>query len=711
MNEVSFSRTVKSITLGSWKLDPKRQVLTDGDIEKELEPLLFRIISYLILNSDTIITRQNLVDDVWCQKYVDDNAINRAISELRKTLKSENQKGIIVKTHYRKGYSLAIEPLVEYHKTESADKAKPSPAVTTELTPKTTPLEQPVKRKKAPWVLGAVISTLAAGISLAFINQDNALSDASVSPIEKQVQETVLSWVNGRYTRPNISPNKNFVAFSIIQKNSQNYSLVVKTLQTGHEKRLAEEGTNYFPIGWSADSNKVFYRAINNEQCEVWLINTSFDGTNKYLFDCSLQGFTGAGVSDGRLIYSKSGYRDRDELAALASRDLETGQEFQITSPNLNSYGDRFLTYIPDIEVIIFERHHYQGSELYMTDLDGGNQVKLHDTDNRIWTLSYEKKINSLIWLDNVENILFTYSLDKKTITSAVKLPNNVKYASNQPLSHDALLAVTYPFLQDIYKLSTGGGELQPIVKSEYDDVQASDFEDSVIFLRQEGGLRSIYRTLPNGRHEPLSLKASTYESIHYSAQRQELLLHYKDRLETYDSSTLTLTGSIKVDGTIVSAEYLGENNIGYTVVDARTLRGKAFMHSLDSDKSIPLPIERPLWFGQLDSQFYASLSSHDEVSLYNINTGEKTDRIELSKAKYKHSIAAGNGSLYHSDGETVFKINFGHPEPRQEIYKIDSSSYVIDRISFSKKTNALYLDIIEVVENQLVKAQITPPE
>ncbi|WP_125721995.1 winged helix-turn-helix domain-containing protein [Pseudoalteromonas rubra] len=710
MNEVSFSRTVKSITLGSWKLDPKRQVLTDGDIEKELEPLLFRILSYLILNSDSIITRQNLVDDVWCQKYVDDNAINRAMSELRKTLKSDNQKGMIVKTHYRKGYSLAIEPVVEYHQTESTDSAKLNPAVSAEVNARTITTEPPHRRKKTPWILSAVFSTLAVSVSVALLKNNSDSDNMPINAVEQQVQETVLSWVNGRYTRPNVSPNKNFVAFSIIQKNSQNYSLVVKTLQTGHEKRLAEDGTNYFPIGWSADSNKVFYRAINGEQCEVWLINASFDGSNQYLFDCSLQGFTGAGVSDGRLIYSKSGYRDRDELAALASRDISTGQEYQITSPNLNSYGDRFLTYIPDLEVIIFERHHYQGSELYMTDLDGGNQVKLYDTDNRIWSLSYEKKHNTLIWFDNVENILFTFSLEKKKVTSAAKLPNTVKYASNQPLSHSELLAVTYPFLQGIYSLNPQSGELHPVVDSKFDDIQAADFDDSVIFLRQEGSLRSIYRKSPDGQYEALALPASDYESIHYNPQRRELLVRYKNKLETYNAQTLSLLGSISVDGTIVSAEYLGEQSIGYSVVDARTLRGNAFIHSLDTDKSIALPIERPLWFGQLDKQFYASLSSHDEVSLYDINTGEKADRIELSKAKYKHSIAAGNGVLYHSDGETVFKINFGAQQTRQELYKVDSSSFVIDRISFSHQTNSLYLDMIKVVENQLVKADIIAP-
>ncbi|MEI8667656.1 winged helix-turn-helix domain-containing protein [Pseudoalteromonas sp. B131b] len=105
MKEVNFPRSVKEIKFGAWSLNPKLQIISDGEVERELEPLLFKILCYLIINKDEIITRQDLVDDVWCQHYVDDNAINRAMSELRKVLKSEIQRGLVVKTHYRKGYS------------------------------------------------------------------------------------------------------------------------------------------------------------------------------------------------------------------------------------------------------------------------------------------------------------------------------------------------------------------------------------------------------------------------------------------------------------------------------------------------------------------------------------------------------------------------------------------------------------------------------
>lgn len=112
MKPSNFSESIVEVKFGAWCLNPKQQTINDGVIERELEPLLFKILCYLILNKESIITRQDLIDDVWCQHYVDDNAINRAVSELRKILKSPNQAALVIKTHYRKGYSFL--PNVEF---------------------------------------------------------------------------------------------------------------------------------------------------------------------------------------------------------------------------------------------------------------------------------------------------------------------------------------------------------------------------------------------------------------------------------------------------------------------------------------------------------------------------------------------------------------------------------------------------------------------
>lgn len=92
--------------LGPWTLDASRFALVDTQQQRELEPLLFRLLQYFLLHPERVIGRQELADQVWQQAYVDDNAINRAISDLRKVLQHPLLEVSVLKTHHRKGYSL-----------------------------------------------------------------------------------------------------------------------------------------------------------------------------------------------------------------------------------------------------------------------------------------------------------------------------------------------------------------------------------------------------------------------------------------------------------------------------------------------------------------------------------------------------------------------------------------------------------------------------
>lgn len=94
--------------IGPWSFFPEKCLLKNDEIEKELEPLLFKLLMYFVQNPKKIITREELATEVWRQSYVDDNAINRAISELRKQLTTPQYKSLVVRTHYRKGYSMNV---------------------------------------------------------------------------------------------------------------------------------------------------------------------------------------------------------------------------------------------------------------------------------------------------------------------------------------------------------------------------------------------------------------------------------------------------------------------------------------------------------------------------------------------------------------------------------------------------------------------------
>lgn len=347
MKPSTFSESIVEIKFGAWRLNPKQQTINDGVIERELEPLLFKILSYLILNKESIITRQDLIDDVWCQHYVDDNAINRAISELRKVLKSEKQRSIVVKTHYRKGYSFFLEPEIIYH-----EDGTPSFSQVNVL--KETP------NKKQKMLLGLlVVFTLIAFIGFYIVL--NVLEPSDIGPknippkvktkslnvVKKKFKEEVLSWRQGVYSRMLLSPDSSTVALTLLEKEQLYSSLLIKNLHTGQERIISEANANIFPAGWSIDGQRAIYSMEAKGKCGLWEVALAGNTDSKFLFECKPSDIINAiNIGSDSFVYSKYGYRNRSELSVLVNLNLSTGEEFQISSPNLNSYGDKLLYFI-----------------------------------------------------------------------------------------------------------------------------------------------------------------------------------------------------------------------------------------------------------------------------------------------------------------------------------------------------------------------------
>ena len=51
-----------------------------------LEPMVFKLLVYLIDNRDRLILRQELIDSVWRDKVISDSALDKAVARLRSAL-------------------------------------------------------------------------------------------------------------------------------------------------------------------------------------------------------------------------------------------------------------------------------------------------------------------------------------------------------------------------------------------------------------------------------------------------------------------------------------------------------------------------------------------------------------------------------------------------------------------------------------------------
>jgi DNA-binding winged helix-turn-helix (wHTH) protein/tetratricopeptide (TPR) repeat protein len=105
--------------LGEWEILPDQGVMRRGSTEVRPEPQTWRVLMLLAKYDGTLVTRDNLVDEVWGGRAVADDPINRAIREVRKSLGDSAHDPTYVETLHKRGYRLLVP--VELHKAKEDD--------------------------------------------------------------------------------------------------------------------------------------------------------------------------------------------------------------------------------------------------------------------------------------------------------------------------------------------------------------------------------------------------------------------------------------------------------------------------------------------------------------------------------------------------------------------------------------------------------------
>ena len=102
--------------LGDWEVLPLRGVLRKGEHEEKPEPRVFGVLIALAKRDGDLVTRDELVDELWDGRPTSDEPINRCLSQLRGHLGDKSRPHQYVETLTRRGYRLMqpvelIEPI------------------------------------------------------------------------------------------------------------------------------------------------------------------------------------------------------------------------------------------------------------------------------------------------------------------------------------------------------------------------------------------------------------------------------------------------------------------------------------------------------------------------------------------------------------------------------------------------------------------------
>src|SRR5277367_2882115 len=133
---------------GQFVLDPAKRALCRADSPVSLTPRAFDVLLFLVQNPNRLVTKEELLQAVWGDTFVEEGNLTQYISHLRKALGDNSEDARLIVTIARKGYQFAVRVTVD----ETADTGRRATLQVVAIEPSKTdarPVELLTKEKVA----------------------------------------------------------------------------------------------------------------------------------------------------------------------------------------------------------------------------------------------------------------------------------------------------------------------------------------------------------------------------------------------------------------------------------------------------------------------------------------------------------------------------------------------------------------------------------
>src|SRR4030095_14587445 len=231
-----------------------------------LTPKAFEILLVLVRNPGRVLSKEELMEQVWPDAFVDENNLPRNISSLRKALGEGPAEHKYIVTLPGQGYRFVaevreLEPprgapsrsLLESVASESA-KTEPAIAVHEEVVSSLPDKARP--HRISFLVVASVCLALALTIGAYFLFQQWSHSRQPTPPQRKLWQ---LTFEPGLESEPSWSPDGHFVAYSSDQ--SGNFDIWVRSVGEGNSVQVTSSQAHDWQPNWSPDGLSLVFRS------------------------------------------------------------------------------------------------------------------------------------------------------------------------------------------------------------------------------------------------------------------------------------------------------------------------------------------------------------------------------------------------------------------------------------------------------------------
>src|SRR5579863_606368 len=97
---------------GQFVLDPARRTLSRAHSPVSLTPKAFDVLLFLVQNHTRLVTKEELLQAVWNDSFVEEGNLKQYISHLRKAMDDSSENPRFIATIARKGYQFTMDVTV-----------------------------------------------------------------------------------------------------------------------------------------------------------------------------------------------------------------------------------------------------------------------------------------------------------------------------------------------------------------------------------------------------------------------------------------------------------------------------------------------------------------------------------------------------------------------------------------------------------------------
>lgn len=488
--------------VGEWIVEPAWNRIRKGGATVKLEPRVMRLLETLAAEPGQPLARQRLLETVWPNLLVNEEALSRAVSQLRRAFEDSSRRPRYIATVHKGGYSL-IAPVRD-----------PTNALTPEPRP-----------ARSPLMVGQLFMAVAAAavclvlVGVLFLNRGDGPARSAVRTL------TPLTSNPGREIDPAISRDGQQVAY--LASTDQGYDIFVQAIQGGPPVRITNSALAKGHPVWSPNGRQIAFVAAHDHAAAIYLTSIDRRVTVK-LLDLPSWSFGLDWSPDGKsLAYSESGPGGAStivlfDLASRSQRILPTAPQTTASFKPVFSPDGRHIAFI---QVSPGDRQ-----DLVIAPVDGRGRTRtLRPVHQDLHGLDWDADGRALVYSARAQRAhgLWRLAVDGRSGVEAIASQGGDLF--NPAISATGRLVVEeVEHDQDLWVADLRSGATQQLIRSTSGDYAPAISADGsqLAFVSDRTGHSEIWVQPMGEQSEPrrvTQLARSSLKALSWSADGKQL--------------------------------------------------------------------------------------------------------------------------------------------------------------------------------------------